>query len=36
MESRNDMTREIRDHLERVILPFWKGLRDEQSGGYAG
>ena len=36
MESWNDMTREIRAHLENVILPFWKGLRDEQNGGYAG
>lgn len=32
----SDMTQEIRKHLETVILPFWKGLRDEQNGGYAG
>lgn len=31
-----EMTREIREHLEAVILPFWKGLKDEQNGGYAG
>lgn len=31
-----EMTREIREHLETVILPFWKGLIDEQNGGYAG
>ena len=36
MENRNDMPREIREHLETVILPFWKGLRDEKNGGYAG
>ena len=31
-----EMTQEIRQHLETVILPFWKGLIDEQNGGYAG
>ena len=36
MASQNDMTHEIREHLEQVILPFWKGLRDEKNGGYAG
>jgi len=27
---------EVREHLETVILPFWKGLRDDENGGYAG
>ena len=31
-----EMTREIREHLTTVILPFWKGLLDEKIGGYAG
>ena len=31
-----EMTQEIREHLETVILPFWKGLRDEENGGYVG
>ena len=32
----SEMTQEIREHLEAVILPFWKGLIDQQNGGYAG
>lgn len=32
----NEMTQEIRAHLETVILPFWKRLLDEKNGGYAG
>ena len=27
---------EIRDHLERKILPFWENLKDEQYGGFYG
>ena len=27
---------EIRDHLERKILPFWEKLKDEQYGGFYG
>ena len=27
---------EIRNHLERKILPFWMGLRDETYGGFYG
>ena len=29
-----DMTREIRAHLEQVILPSGKGLRDDENGGF--
>jgi len=27
---------EVREHLETVIIPFWKGLRDYSNGGYFG
>lgn len=27
---------EIKQHLEQVILPFWKSMRDEEYGGYYG
>ncbi len=27
---------EVREHLEKVIIPFWSGLRDEQYGGFYG
>lgn len=27
---------EMKQHLEEVILPFWKGLKDEEFGGYYG
>ena len=30
------MKDEIRDHLESAIIPFWKGLRDNEYGGYYG
>lgn len=29
-------TEEIRQHLTGTIIPFWKGLRDEENGGYYG
>jgi len=32
----DDMCAEIRGHLETVILPFWKRLRDDENGGYVG
>ena len=28
----SEMTQEIREHLEAVILPFWKGLIDQLRG----
>lgn len=28
--------REIRHHLENVLIPFWRGLRDDEHGGYYG
>lgn len=30
------MVEEAREHLEQVIIPFWKGLRDNEFGGYYG
>lgn len=30
------MVEEIRKHLTDCIIPFWKGLRDDVNGGYAG
>lgn len=30
------MVEEIRSHLTDCIIPFWKGLRDDVNGGYAG
>jgi mannobiose 2-epimerase len=30
------MVNEVREHLENVIIPFWKRLRDNEHGGYYG
>lgn len=30
------MVNEVREHLEKVIIPFWKNLRDDENGGYYG
>lgn len=30
------MVNEVREHLNQVIIPFWKKLRDEENGGYYG
>lgn len=30
------MVDEVKEHLEQVIIPFWKRLRDDQAGGYYG
>ncbi len=32
----NNMVSEIRDDLTTVILPFWKGLKDDENGGFYG
>ncbi len=32
----NGMTQEVREHLTRDLIPFWKGLRDDVRGGYIG
>lgn len=29
-------TEEVKNHLTDVIIPFWKGLRDDENGGYYG
>lgn len=31
-----NMAEEIREHLTKEIIPFWKGLKDENNGGYYG
>ncbi len=30
------MVEEVKEHLSGCIIPFWKKLRDEESGGYYG
>lgn len=30
------LQKEMKEHLQRKILPFWKGLKDEEHGGYYG
>ncbi|MFT4144477.1 MAG: AGE family epimerase/isomerase [Mobilitalea sp.] len=30
------MVNEVKEHLEKVIIPFWKKLRDDEKGGYYG
>jgi mannobiose 2-epimerase len=30
------MVNKVKDHLENCIIPFWKGLRDDEFGGYYG
>lgn len=30
------MAQEMREHLEKGIIPFWKGVKDEENGGYYG
>lgn len=32
----NMMKAEMREHLEKKLLPFWKGLKDEEFGGFYG
>ena len=31
-----DMQTEIRNELTQRIIPFWRGLRDEENGGFIG
>ncbi len=30
------LVNEIREHLTKVLIPFWKGMRDDEYGGYYG
>ncbi len=30
------MVKEVREHLKSIIIPFWKGMRDNRYGGYFG
>ena len=34
--SYEDLREDIRKHLYANIIPFWKGLKDEEAGGYYG
>ena len=36
MTDLQNMSREVREHLERDIIPFWKGMRDDENSGYYG
>ena len=36
MEKLKQMKLEMKEHLEQVIIPFWKSLRDDEFGGYYG
>ena len=36
MEQLKQMKLEMKEHLEQVIIPFWKSLRDDEFGGYYG
>lgn len=36
MSGLQRLSREAKEHLEKVILPFWKKLRDDEYGGYYG
>ena len=35
-KTAGNMAEEMREHLTRQILPFWKGLKDEENGGFYG
>ena len=30
------MVKEVKEHLQNTIIPFWKNLRDDEYGGYYG
>lgn len=34
--SNTDLSKDIKNHLYSVIIPFWEGLKDEEFGGYYG
>ena len=31
-----NIAEEMREHLEKKLLPFWKGLKDQEHGGFYG
>lgn len=31
-----EFVKEIRQHLEEQLIPFWEGLKDRKNGGYYG
>lgn len=34
MQETNKMKQQIQDHLDKVILPFWESLKDDEYGGF--
>ena len=34
MQEINKMKQQIQDHLDKVILPFWESLKDDEYGGF--
>lgn len=34
MREINKMKQQIQDHLDKVILPFWESLKDDEYGGF--
>ena len=36
MQETNKMKQQIQDHLDKVILPFWESLKDDEYGGFYG
>ena len=36
MQEINKMKQQIQDHLDKVILPFWESLKDDEYGGFYG
>ena len=35
-EKISEMYSEVKKHLTKDIIPFWKSLRDDENGGYTG
>ena len=36
MSEFTELKKEVKDELVNGIIPFWKGLRDDENGGYYG
>ena len=36
MQETYKMKQQIQDHLDKVILPFWESLKDDEYGGFYG
>ena len=35
MQETYKMKQQIQDHLDKVILPFWESLKDDEYGGFS-